>query len=51
VAYEILGDLAAACAANERAIAGLDELRSAEARQQAVNIRYYLEQLKARMRR
>ena len=51
VAYEILGDLAAACAANDRALTYLDALRSAEARQQAVNIRYYQEHLQARIAR
>ena len=45
VTYEILGDLTAAYAAAERAMNLFSELRSADARQQAVNMRYYLEQL------
>lgn len=49
VAYEILGDLEAAYAAAGRALDTLDSLRSAEARQQAVNIRYYRQQLWERM--
>lgn len=51
VAYEILGDLTAACAANDRAIALLNTLRSADARQQAVNIRFYQDHLQSRLAR
>lgn len=48
VVYEILGDLAAAYAANERALAYFDAMHSADARQQAVNIRYYQQLLRER---
>ena len=51
VTYEILGDLDAAYAASDRALKAFDALRSADARQQAVNIRYYQEQLQTRMAR
>lgn len=51
VTYELLGDLDAACAACDRALSALDALRSADARQQAVNIRYYQEHLRGRMAR
>ena len=51
VAYEILGNLAAAYAACTRALTALEAMRSADARQQAVNIRYYQEQLRTRMTR
>ena len=49
VAYEIIGDLGAAYAAAGTALETFDKLRSADARQQAVNIRYYQELLRARM--
>ena len=49
VAYEILGDLGAAYAACGSALTALDGLHSANDRQQAVNIRYYQEQLRKRM--
>ena len=51
VAYELLGDLGAAYAAAGAALNAFESLRSADARQQAVNIRYYMEQLRARMAR
>lgn len=51
VTYEILGDLAAAYAACGRALNAFGELRSADARQQAVNISYYQERLRAMMAR
>ncbi len=51
VAYEILGDLGAAYAAAGRALNAFESLRSADARQQAVNIRYYQECLRQRMAR
>lgn len=51
VAYEIVGDLDAAYASAERALNLWSAMRSADARQQAVNIRYYLERLQARMTR
>jgi len=41
VAYEILGDIRAAYAACDRALTALEGLRSVDARQQVVNIRYY----------
>ena len=49
VAYEILGELAQAYMACTNAIASFDALRSSDARQQAVNIRYYQEHLRQRM--
>ena len=49
VAYEILGDPGAAYAACGSALSALDNLRSADDRQQAVNIRYYQTQLRKRM--
>lgn len=49
VAHEILGDLAEAYAACGRALSALGGLRSADARQQAVNISYYQERLRERM--
>ena len=51
VAYEIIGNLDAAYAAAERAMEAFSSLRSADARQQAVNIRYYQQQLQERMNR
>ena len=48
VVYEILGDLAAAYEANERALTYFDAMHSADARQQAVNIRYYQARLRDR---
>ncbi len=51
VAYEILGDLRAASAACDRALSALEGLRSADARQQAVNIRYYQSALNSRVLR
>ncbi len=51
VTYEILGELAQAYAACTNAIACFDALRSSDARQQAVNIRYYQEHLRQRMSR
>ena len=51
VAYEIIGDLDAAYAAAGRALEAFSSLRSADARQQAVNIRYYQQQLQERMNR
>ena len=48
VVYEILGDLAAAYEANERALTFFDAMHSADARQQAVNIRYYQARLRDR---
>lgn len=51
VAYEIIGNPAAAYAAAGRALTYLDNLRSTDARQQAVNIRYYQQQLQNRMAR
>ena len=50
VAYEILGDLGAAYAAASSALAAFESIRSADARQQAVNIRYYQEVLRTRMK-
>lgn len=49
VCYEIIGDLPAACSYAERAIVLFDALRGADDRQQAANMRYYLELLQARM--
>lgn len=49
VVYEILGNLGAAYASAGRAINAFESLRSADARQQAVNIRYYQTQLRKRM--
>lgn len=49
VAYEILGDLRAAYAACDRALTAFEGLRSADARQQAVNIRYYQTDLLRRL--
>jgi len=49
VTYEILGELAAAYTACTNAIACFDALRSSDARQQAVNIRYYQEHLRMQM--
>ena len=49
VTYEILGELAQAYMACTNAIACFDALRSSDARQQAVNIRYYQEHLRQRM--
>lgn len=47
VAYELLGDIDSACAAAEKSITYFSALRSSDARQQAVNMRYYLEQLQS----
>ena len=49
VAYELLGDLGSAYAAAGRALNAFENLRSADARQQAVNISYYQERLRERM--
>ena len=49
VAYEIIGDLNAAYTAAEQAVEAFSQLRSPDARQQAVNIRYYQTQLRQRM--
>ncbi len=49
LASEIIGDLPVACSYAERAIALFDALRGADDRQQAANMRYYLELLQARM--
>lgn len=49
VAYELLGDLGSAYAAAGRALNAFESLRSADARQQAVNISYYQERLRERM--
>lgn len=49
VAYDILGELDEAYAACSRAVDAFARLRSADARQQAVNISYYQERLRARM--
>ena len=49
VVYEIIGDLGAAYAAAGQALNTFESIRSAEARQQAVNIRYYQTQLRKRM--
>lgn len=49
VTYEIIGDLPVACSYAGRAIALFDDLRGADDRQQAANMRYYLELLQARM--
>lgn len=51
VAYELLGDLGAAYAAAGRALNAFESLRSADARQQAVNISYYQARLRERMAR
>lgn len=51
VALEILGDLGGAYAAAGEALNAFESLRSADARQQAVNIRYYQGRLQARMAR
>lgn len=49
VACEIIGDISDAYTATEQAIAALSQLRSPDARQQAVNIRYYQTLLQQRM--
>lgn len=49
VAYELLGDLGSAYAAAGRALNAFENLRNADARQQAVNISYYQERLRERM--
>ena len=49
VAYELLGDLGSAYAAAGRALNAFESLRSADARQQAVNISYYQGHLRERM--
>lgn len=46
VAYELLGDINAAAAAAEKAINLFSSIRSAEARQQSANLRYYLDHLR-----
>ena len=51
VAYELLGDLGSAYAAAGRALNAFESLRSADARQQAVNISYYQARLRERMAR
>lgn len=51
LAYEILGDLNAAYSTASQAVELFSSLRSAEARQQAVNVNYYCESLRARMQR
>ena len=51
VAYELLGNLGAAYAAAGQALEILSTLHSADDRQQAVNMRYYQEQLSERMAR
>ena len=49
VAYELLGDIGSAYAVAGRAQNAFENLRSADARQQAVNISYYQERLRERM--
>ena len=51
VAYELLGNLGAAYAAAGQALEILSTLHSADDRQQAVNMRYYQQQLSERMAR
>ena len=51
IAYELLGDYALACDYANEACRLFGALKSAWARQQQVNIRYYLEQLRAKMAR
>ena len=48
IAYEMLGDYASACDYAQRAIRLFGAWKTAYARQQQVNIRYYLAQLQAR---
>ena len=48
IAYELLGDYDSACASANEACRLFGALKSAWARQQQVNIRYYLEQLRAK---
>jgi tetratricopeptide (TPR) repeat protein len=48
IAYELLGDYDSACASANEAYRLFGALKSAWARQQQVNIRYYLEQLRAK---
>ena len=48
IAYEMMGDYASACAYAEKSIRLFGALKNAYARQQQVNIRYYLEQLRAK---
>ena len=51
IAYELLGDYALACDYANEACRLFGALKSAWARQQQVNIRYYLEQLRAKKAR
>ena len=51
IAYELLGDYDSACASANEACRLFGALKSAWARQQQVNIRYYLEQLRAKKAR
>ena len=51
IAYEMLGDYASACDYAQRAIRLFGAWKTAYARQQQVNIRYYLAQLQARQAR
>ena len=51
IAYELLGDYALACDYASEASRLFDALKTAWARQQQVNIRYYLEQLRAKKAR
>ena len=48
IAYELLGDYSSACDYANEACRLFGALKSAWARQQQVNIRYYLEQLRAK---
>ena len=48
IAYELLGDYASACDYAQRAIRLFGAWKTAYGRQQQVNIRYYLEQLRDR---